>query len=215
MGLDKSKYTYYETDFMDRKWKLLTSDWYGIKENAYIISEYGDIYSLLTNTLMKPERIPTSKGTIYDRVNLRNTTGGSTKVSVHRLVALYFLPENDDPYNKTIVDHKDGNKRNNHYSNLEWVTSSENAIRSYKLGLSHTKGEDHHFAKYTDEQIHAICKLLELGYTSTQVLTSLNLIDFTGYDKYSDHPEYKRLRSYVKKIRSRTFRKDIVLQYNF
>lgn len=218
--MGKEQYDYYKTDqgefnFMDRKWKLLTNDWYNIKENSYLISEHGDIYNLRTEAIMKLEAIPTNKGNIYYRIGLGTNDNSRVKVLVHRLVALYFLPENDDPIRKNIVDHLDGNKLNNHYSNLEWVTPSENAIRAYKMGLSKTKGMDHHFAKYTDEQIHAICKLFELGYTSTEILEELGMISFDGYDHYYDHPEYKRLRAYVKKLRSRTFRKDIVLQYNF
>ena len=54
-------------------------------------------------------------------------------VKVHRLVAKSYIP---NPQNKPEVNHKDGNKQNNHVSNLEWVTSSENGLHSYKLGLS-------------------------------------------------------------------------------
>lgn len=60
-----------------------------------------------------------------------------------------------------------------------------------------------------------MCQFLEKGYTSTEVLIKTGMIDFTGYALYSDHPDYKRLRSFVKKLRSKTFRKDIVNQYNF
>ena len=43
---------------------------------------------------------------------------------VHRIVAEAFL---DEPSNKDwTVNHKDGNKLNNHYSNLEWISHSDN-----------------------------------------------------------------------------------------
>lgn len=41
----------------------------------------------------------------------------------HRLVAQYFLK---DVPGKKIVNHKDFNRENNHYLNLEWTTSAEN-----------------------------------------------------------------------------------------
>jgi hypothetical protein len=42
----------------------------------------------------------------------------------HRAVAEYFVP-NPDPENLTIVHHIDGNKTNNIYTNLQWVSPSE------------------------------------------------------------------------------------------
>lgn len=54
---------------------------------------------------------------------------------VHRLVALLFLdvPEN---YEELVVNHKDGNKLNNSYTNLEWCTYDYNNYHARVTGLN-------------------------------------------------------------------------------
>jgi len=46
---------------------------------------------------------------------------------IHRLVAKYFLKETKD---KKQVNHKDMDKSNNHYMNLEWCTAQENSTHA-------------------------------------------------------------------------------------
>lgn len=56
---------------------------------------------------------------------------GKRKCSkVHRLVAYAFV-ENDDPIHKTTINHKDGDRSNNKFDNLEWSTYSDNLEHAY------------------------------------------------------------------------------------
>ena len=43
----------------------------------------------------------------------------------HRIIGSQFI-DNDDPENKTVIDHIDHNKNNNHISNLIWTTQQQN-----------------------------------------------------------------------------------------
>lgn len=58
--------------------------------------------------------------------------GKSKTISVHRIIALTFMP---NPDNLPQVNHIDGNKENNKVSNLEWISNLENIKHSYKIGL--------------------------------------------------------------------------------
>lgn len=107
------------------------------KDKIHIIKDYenygisysGRVYSTFTKKYLKP-RIG-KEG--YKYVNLYNEEGKKT-FKIHRLVAEYFLdkPNVDE---KLCVNHKDGDKLNNHFSNLEWCTYSENSRHSWAMGM--------------------------------------------------------------------------------
>lgn len=54
--------------------------------------------------------------------------GGVVRTTAHRLVAEAFIP---NPDNLSEVNHIDSNRANNHVSNLEWVSHSENMKHAY------------------------------------------------------------------------------------
>lgn len=93
----------------------------------YKISDCGRVINLVTGKIMKPSL--DQRG--YPQNTLTNKGNKKTR-RVHVLVAMAFI-ENIEKLPE--VNHKDGNKFNPHYSNLEWNTSKQNKRHSMENGL--------------------------------------------------------------------------------
>lgn len=61
--------------------------------------------------------------------------GGKRNIMIHRYVALAFL--GSPPSTHHEVAHNDGNKLNNHYSNLRWATCAENHADKHLHGTAY------------------------------------------------------------------------------
>lgn len=92
-------------------------------EKFYMISNHGRVVRIFKNGNFK-EKKQTKNHNGYYRVYLWKDNKRKT-VRVHRLVAEHFI-ENDAPNIKTEVHHKDENKNNNYFENLEWCTHHQN-----------------------------------------------------------------------------------------
>lgn len=81
--------------------------------------------------------------------------------NVHFLVAGAFLGKRPDGYQ---INHKDGVKTNNHLSNLEYVTPSQNTKHAYATGLMPSQqGEHNPGAKLTESDVIEIKRRLVNG----------------------------------------------------
>lgn len=117
------------------------------------VTESGEVFSKDKSRQYKPQISRTGYSSIFLNDNVRSKR---TSAGVHRLVALAYIPNDEG---KAEVNHKDGNKANNHVSNLEWVTKRENHLHANHTGLM-----DSRLVKIRKITRHrALVDLLEMG----------------------------------------------------
>ena len=119
--------------------------WKDVKgyEGYYKISNTGKVKSLTRRLwngvgyFTKPEAIlkPNPQVSGYLNVHLYKNKK-RRPFAIHRLVAKHFI---GFPKNEEHVNHKDGDKTNNHIENLEWVTRKENTRHAMETGLWNPK----------------------------------------------------------------------------
>ena len=128
--------------------------WKDIKDFPnYEVNAYGLVRNKKTQRILKP--FLNNAG--YYQVGLYHE-GNRKKKLVHRLVAQAFIP---NPQSKPYVNHINGHPTDNDVSNLEWCTQKENVRHAIDTGLTPTK--------YTEEQIHEVCRLLQDKLTIKEV----------------------------------------------
>lgn len=111
------------------------NEWYEIPGfSKYQASSIGVIRNKKTGRFLKPMEVSTSVGT-YLRVSVVSDDWRYRAKEAHHLVCLAFHGIPPDGGYRYEVNHKDGNKHNNHPSNLEWTTRGENLTHAYATGL--------------------------------------------------------------------------------
>ena len=88
-------------------------------EGLYKISRNGEIWSNCYERML----IPIIDELGYAKTRLTDSNHTPKKCSIHRLLAIQFIPNPDD---KPFIDHIDRNPSNNSLSNLRWATHTEN-----------------------------------------------------------------------------------------
>lgn len=163
----------------------MEEEWRPVKgyEGLYEVSNMGRVKSL-----HRPQSIILKQNTDsggYMIVNLSKNGTYNTK-TVHRLVATAFIR---NPNNYGVVNHKDGNKKNNAVDNLEWCTQRYNMKHAYRNGLINV---DIHkksiilykrYGKYDSITEAAESLGIERGSLSTAIRTNSPIHGFIGVIK--------------------------------
>jgi len=104
----------------------MTEEWKEIGVGKYAISNFGNVRGKDGNKLLRGCFV----GSGHMTVNLCYDDGTRKSTYIHHMVAKNFIPRPEDP-EKKIIDHIDGDKTNNHHSNLRWVTNKENSANRF------------------------------------------------------------------------------------
>lgn len=150
----------------------------------YDIYEDGKIFSHYSNKFLSPDIVNGG----YLQVTL-SIDRKPKRFKVHRLVAMLFLEENI--YNKPTVNHIDGVKNNNHYSNLEWATIKENNQHAIDTGLRNASESNKRRWLDNDFRERVSSKI-----SKTQMEN--------GTNRGSNNPRYKYIILYDNKIIQRS-----------
>lgn len=130
----------------------------------------------------------------YLVASILDDTGFRSPRKVHRLVYMtYFGPI---PPNMT-VDHKDNSRWNCDASNLQLLTSKDNALKAFRESAS--------VARWSDDEIHTICAMLEAGKSNRDIASAI------GYDYDADR---KTLNHFIFMIRHGRVHSDIAFRYD-
>lgn len=140
----------------------------------YKIYSDGRVENTKTGKFLKHQ----GNGFGYLKVTL-TISGKPIQRYVHRLVAEAYCIKTD--YTKNQVNHKDGNKSNNSYLNLEWVTNSENQIHAHENGLKRN-GNQLWNGKFSEDDIRKIFELKSSGEKQYNIAKIMNTMPSTISD---------------------------------
>ncbi|MCA9313756.1 NUMOD4 motif-containing HNH endonuclease, partial [Candidatus Saccharibacteria bacterium] len=162
---------------------MIKETWKPVKgyDNFYEVSSHGRVRSVNRIIINKGiKHVCKFKGKIrklakdpkgYYRLSLCMNNIRKTH-KVHRLVAYSFLSR---VKGKNNINHKDGNKANNYYKNLEWVTNEENMRHAVSTGLHSNKkysgpcGSSSHLSKLKEEDVLSIIEGISDGFSQKEI----------------------------------------------
>ena len=151
---------------------------------SYEVSSRGDVRGKARCVNLKQRRDHKGYPTVWLYKNRRRRA-----IGVHRLVARAFIGRGRRGYQ---INHRDGNKANNHVRNLEWVTASQNTQHAYDNGLS-PRGSNHYCAKLNAWRVRVIRRAVNAGI-SKQHLADVFGVGWTTVAKAASGETWSHVR---------------------
>lgn len=159
-----------------------------------MISNTGKLYSKISDKILKTRINKEGYEVVCISLGSRNK---KKAIKIHIAVACMFC----DGYKEgLVVNHKDGNKLNNLYTNLEWVTYKQNSIHAENNGLNkHSKIKPIRSVNIYDSTIiefksigEAICYISQKynNYTKSEIRHKIRYALVSGKSRFQYKWEY-------------------------
>lgn len=148
----------------------------------------------------------------YLIVNLNSEKQRQQTFKVHRLVAYEFC-QNDNPRIKTQVNHKNENKKDNNYNNLEWCSHTYNI----NYGMRTIKAIEHRERAIVMKNVNngdvikvsslsAAGRLLNISESNISRVLNGERHNVNGYEVwYADSPAYNAIPVPIEKIHANAY----------
>lgn len=178
--------------------EALMSPNYSIIPNysRYVIDILGNVYSMNYNKTGVPRIMKQRKNRYgYMQIQLYDDNKKCKLLSVHRLVAIAFIPIIPG---KNYVNHIDGNKSNNSVHNLKWCNPSENTRHSYDIIKTQSYNRLTHMGinaaknlrKFTQQEVEDIREKHGMHHISFRKLASYYNCGKTVIERIVNHVTY-------------------------
>ena len=160
--------------------------------SKYMISEDGIVYSIKRKQIISVGH----NWAGYQTVTITDDNGFRSPRKVHRLVYKTYIGNLIDGL---VIDHIDDNILNNHYTNLQQITPTENSLKSFNSGKNKSK------VVWKEKDIRSICEMMEENIPTYQIFINL------GVDYYSNRIACNML---IGQLRRGEIHKTISSEYN-
>ena len=196
-------------------WKPVTYP--TVKDNSYMISNHGRVYSIKKEKILKPAIKTTYRDNgecrsylevVLKKSDIVNKQRQYVDILIHRLVAWEFV-NNPKPGVFNFVHHINNDSFENYYENLEWTDNQNNQIDARDNGFHNPrKGDNHPNVVYNSQIVTEICEMIyntndNSDYIIKYILNKYKYLNF----------KYTNLISLINHLQKGDRHKDIVKKY--